>query len=329
MTDLGFDPQLLRASLKPLVPGQRAILTPEEDRYLRHYGIHFSESHKGIEHWFGKVPSPSHEIAAHLWRPRDALGTSVVVHGYYDHVGLYRHLIAHLLERGQAVLSFDLPGHGLSSGGAATIESFDHYVEAFDACLTALGPHLPKPWQLYGQSTGGAIAMEWLLANRLARDTSPFAHVILLAPLVRPASWPMTRLFYHAVRHFVKERPRGTSDNADNPEFLAFLRDQDPLQAKTLPVQWVTAMVQWMRRFEAYPATDIAPLVIQGQADKTVDWRYNMKVIERLFEPQIVYLPEARHHLVNESPALRVRMFAAIDRWLTDTNAALSVENRR
>ena len=160
MTYPGFDPQALRASLKPLVPGQRAILTPEEDRYLRHYGIHFSESLKGVEHWFGKVPSPSHEIAAHLWRPRDALGTSVVVHGYYDHVGLYRHLIAHLLERGQAVLTFDLPGHGLSSGGAATIESFDHYVEAFDACLTALGPHLPKPWQLYGQSTGGAIAME-------------------------------------------------------------------------------------------------------------------------------------------------------------------------
>ncbi len=316
MTDVGFDPQALRTSLKPLVPGERAILTPQEDRYLRHYGIHFGESHEGIEHWFGKVPSPNHDIAAHLWRPRDAVGTSVVVHGYYDHVGLYRHLINHLIERGYAVLSFDLPGHGLSSGSPATIATFDHYVEAFDACLAALGEHLPKPWHLFGQSTGGAIAMEWLLANGLRRATSPFEHVILLAPLVRPANWGMGRIMYQVARRLVTERPRGLSDNADNPEFLTFLRERDPLQAKTLPVQWVTAMVEWMRRFETRPATDIAPLVVQGQSDKTVDWRYNMKVIERLFAPQIVYLPEARHHLVNESPALRERVFAAIDQRL-------------
>ena len=219
------------------------------------------------------------------------------------------------------------PGTACRAANAATIETFDHYVEAFDACLAALGPHLPKPWHLFGQSTGGAIAMEWLLANRLVRATSPFAHVVLLAPLVRPASWPLTRIVYQVARHFVSERPRGLSDNADNAEFLTFLRERDPLQAKTLPIQWVTAMVQWMRRFESHASTDIAPLIIQGQADKTVDWRYNMKVIERLFEPQIVYLPEARHHLVNESPALRVRMFAAIDRWMSDTN--VSVEDRR
>jgi len=38
-----------------------------------------------------------------------------------------------------------------------------------------------------------------------------------------------------------------------------------------------------------------------------------MKVIERLFRPRICYLPEARHHLVNESPALRAKMFQIID----------------
>ena len=87
-----------------------------------------------------------------------------------------------------------------------------------------------------------------------------------------------------------------------------------------LPVQWVTAMVAWMRRFEARPPSDLSPLVIQGDADKTVDWRYNVKVIERLFRPKVVYLPQARHHLVNESPALRARMFAEIDRFLADAS---------
>jgi alpha-beta hydrolase superfamily lysophospholipase len=123
----------------------------------------------------------------------------------------------------------------------------------------------------------------------------------------------LVRLYYYLVRGFIKERPRTFSTNADNPEFIAFLRDADILQARTLPVQWVTAMISWMKRFENYPATDIAPLVVQGQSDQTVDWKYNMGVMERLFEPQVLYIPEARHHLVNESEAIRAQIFAAID----------------
>jgi alpha-beta hydrolase superfamily lysophospholipase len=53
--------------------------------------------------------------------------------------------------------------------------------------------------------------------------------------------------------------------------------------------------------------------VVQGQSDQTVDWKYNMQILERLFEPEVLYIPEARHHLVNESAAIRAQIFAAID----------------
>jgi len=317
MVSAAFDPKVVRASLKPLVPGVPAVLSPAEDAYLRHYGIHFSESIDGLAHQLGRIDTDTHTLSAHLWTPREPRGSAVVIHGYYDHVGLYGHLIRHLLDRNMAVLSFDLPGHGLSSGAPATIDTFDRYVAAFDACYRACERHLPGPRRLFGQSTGGAIAMEWLLANGVTRATSPFDRVVLLAPLVRPYGWNTARFVYRIAKLLVKERPRGLSDNADNAEFLDFLRNRDPLQATTLPVQWVTAMVEWMRRFEARPPSDLSPLVIQGDADETVDWRYNVKVIERLFRPEVVYLPNARHHLVNESPALRARMFSEIDRFLT------------
>jgi lysophospholipase len=309
----GFELDALRAALRPLLPGTPVVLTPEEDAYLRHYGIHFTEEFANLIHHFGAIAAPEHRIAAHLWIPADAVGTAAVIHGYFDHTGLYGNLIRHLIDKRLAVLSFDLPGHGLSSGAPATIESFQHYVDAFDACLAALGGHLPQPWHLFGQSTGGAIAMDWLLANGYTRETSPFAQVVLLAPLVRPHLWPVNRVFYEVARRFISERPRTFTNNADNPEFLAFLRDRDPLQARSLPVQWVTAMLAWKRRFESRRATDIAPLVVQGRADRTVDWRYNMKTISRLFEPRVFYIPEARHHLVNESPAVRAQIFEAID----------------
>jgi alpha-beta hydrolase superfamily lysophospholipase len=313
-----FDPATLREGLRLLTPGTPVILTPEEDAYLRHYNIHFVEEFPELTHSFGAVTSGEHRLAAHLWVPADARGTAVVIHGYYDHTGLYGHLIRYLIERRLAVLSFDLPGHGLSSGAPADIDSFDHYVAAFGACLAALEDHLPKPWYLFGQSTGGAVAMEWLLANGFSAATVPFAQVVLLAPLVRPHLWPVNRLIYAVARRVITERPRTFTRNADNLEFLEFLRDRDPLQARTLPVRWVTAMVAWRQRFEAYPPSDIAPLVIQGHADRTVDWRYNMKIIGRLFQPRIVYIPEARHHLVNESPTLRSQIFAAVDEALNE-----------
>jgi alpha-beta hydrolase superfamily lysophospholipase len=72
-------------------------------------------------------------------------------------------------------------------------------------------------------------------------------------------------------------------------------------------------MVQWRRRFESHPPTDIAPLVIQGRRDRTVDWRYNLRIIDSLFEPRVCYIPEARHHLVNEAPEIRRQIFQVID----------------
>lgn len=307
-----FDPHHVRASLKPLVPGLPTLLTPEEDAYLRHYGIHFTESIEGLAHQLGRIETDTHTIAAHLWTPRDATGSAVVIHGYYDHVGLYGHLIRFLLDRNLAVLSFDLPGHGLSTGAPADIETFDHYVEAFDACFRAFEAHLPAPKFLFGQSTGGAVAMEWLLANELTRATAPFEKIVLLAPLVRPYLWPLNRVLYEIARRMVKERPRTFVTNADNQEFIEFLRDRDPLQARTLPVQWVTAMQAWRKRFERYKPTDLAPFVVQGLADRTIDRKYNVKVIGRLFRPRVFYIPEARHHLVNESPAIREQIFAAV-----------------
>jgi len=313
MTAHGFDPEVLRRELRLLTPDAPVVLSPAEDAYLRHYNIHFTEEVEGLRHHFGAVETDAHRIAAHLWVPEGATGSAVVIHGYYDHTGLYRHLLRHLIERRLAVLAFDLPGHGLSTGEPATIETFDHYVGAFDACLAALGAHLPQPWSLFGQSTGGAIAMEWLLANMYTSETSPFARIVLLAPLVRPYAWGVNRIVYEIARRFIKERPRTFTNNAENPEFLRFLQEFDPLQARTLPVQWVTAMVQWRRRFERYASTDLRPLVIQGHADQTVDWRYNLKLISKLFDARVFYIPAARHHLVNESAEIRARILQAID----------------
>ena len=307
-----FDPTAVRDSLAPLgLAGghPRALVGAPQAAYLAHYGL--PPSGGGVEHALGTLDTAHHRIAVHHWRPATPRGTVVVVHGYFDHVGLYSHLIRFLLEHDFAVLAFDLPGHGLSSGPPATIDTFDRYTDALQTCLDALGP-VAGPLHAIGQSTGGAVLMQWLMARGHSAATSPFAKLVLLAPLVRPYLWTVYQFVFLSVRHRIVARPRTFANNSDDPEFLRFLRDDDPLQARELPVQWVAAMVEWKRRFVRYPPCDIAPLVVQGRQDRTVDWRFNVRVIKRLFRPHVIYLPKARHHLVNESPALRAQVFAAV-----------------
>ena len=270
--------------------------------YRRFYDLDLGQQCFDV-HW------GSERLVAQRFAPAGApKGTAAVVHGYYDHVGLYGHLIRYLLGRGFAVLAYDQPGHGLSTGARATIASFDLYVDALQAVLAATEEPLPRPLCAVGQSMGGAVLME-----RLMRPAAPaFDKTVLLAPLVRPKGWRLARLALPLARPFVTRLPREAPSNSTDTTFLAFLRE-DPLQTWSLPVQWATALARWIRRFEAHPPTNQRVIVVQGGRDGTVDARHNLAVLRRLFEVELLELPAARHHLVNESAATQRPMLAFLD----------------
>ncbi len=310
-----FEPPRLQAALPPW--GQDGPAAADLTAYLDFYQLSSCAQGGGRSHRMGWVAVDGERIAVQAFVPAHPQGTAVVCHGYYDHAGLYGHLIEYLLSQNLAVLAFDQPGHGLSSGPVATIASFDAYQRVLVAALDACG-NLPRPWHLVGQSMGASIVMEHL-ARHGGED---FGEILLLAPLVRPAYWPLNRIVWEVARRTISERPRTFRKNAENADFVSLLQ-RDPLQAKVLPVQWVTAMVEWMQRFERYPPRpQVRPKVIQGLADRTVGWRYNLRVIERLFRPQTLRLPGARHHLVNEAPGVRDAMW----RWLSERCAWQAAE---
>ncbi len=246
--------------------------------------------------------------------PGGCRGTVFVLHGYYDHGGLYGKLLRYLLLKGYAVVLFDLPGHGLSSGDRAAITSFAQYTDVLDALLTrAATAALPAPWHLVGQSTGGTIAMDYCL--RHCAETAPRVDkVVLLAPLVRPHQWWHGSLLHSVLKHVVEGIPRNFVDNSHDTEFLHFLREEDPLQSRLLSARWVSALKEWLKRFEAAPACTKALFVVQGTGDTTVDWHYNLQAIARKFPlAHIETISEARHHLVNESPPYREHLYGLLD----------------
>lgn len=303
-----FDPDSLRTSLLPFT--ERPPLSNMGVAYQRFYSLDLP-----AHSWLGSFQAAGFDLVGQAWLPERPQATLFLLHGFYDHMGLYRHVIAWALAQGCAVIACDLPGHGLSSGERASIDDFSRYQQVLDALFEqARLLNLPRPWHLCGQSTGGAILVDHLLH---CADQSPAdGEVILLAPLVRPRAWGWSKLSYCVLRHFVNGIERRFSENTNDPAFLPFLQ-ADPLQPRRLPTAWVGALMKWVRRIEAAPHSARRPLIVQGEADGTVDWPYNLAVLKAKFaEPQILLLPDARHHLANELPGIRQRYFDFIGQRL-------------
>lgn len=308
-----FDPQRLRHSLAEL---DAHSIDPELAKTWRHfYQIDFAQQYSDIDCRLGVVAVGGYRIAMQVWRPAQALATLIVLHGYYDHMGLYGRVYDWALKQGFAVLCCDLPGHGLSSGARASINSFQEYQQILQALLSkAEQLQLPKPWHLLGQSTGGAIALDYVLAQQ---SLTEFGQTVLLAPLVRPRAWQQSKLLYQLVKPFRSSVPRRFSDNSNDPAFIEFVRN-DPLQAQVLPTAWVGALAQWIPYIEQTKPSPRSPIIVQGAADRTVDWQYNMNVLNEKFDqPRILLLPEARHHLANEQQGIREQYFKFIGEQLS------------
>lgn len=291
------------------------VLAPEVVEYLLFYQLDFATEFNA-KHHVGWVQSGEFQILCHYFSPPQPTTAVIMLHGYFDHSGLCGHYIRYFLSRGMAVGVFDLPGHGLSSGTPASIDDFVRYREAFMAVDSVLSPAMPSRRLLFGQSTGGAVVMDYLLTQNNAK----FAAAILFAPLVRPHLWWFSRFMLHTAGFMLDSLARGFAKNSSDTEFLTFLKFGDPLQSRRLPIQWVRALEAWIEKFLRYSANpDMRLLVVQGGADRTVDWRYNLTQVRGKFPLTDIRLIEgARHHLLCESESVRNKIQTILDGYLQD-----------
>ncbi len=304
--------ETLVGNIKPLDPFIDRDTTDSEREYFRYYGIDFEGQFPEVKHHFGSLKSAEYTIAVHYYEMKAADGTCLIVHGYYDHSGLYGRLIEYCLKRNLSVVICDLPGHGLSSGERATIASFADYQTVVTDVVEHFSLKAPRPWFAIGQSTGGAILMDFLLSAR----EPVFSKTVLLAPLVKPVNWSSMGFLHSLAKVFASKFARRFAENSHDRHFLQFVKNDDPLQSRYLSVQWVTALKQWINYFEHLRFVDYAPLIIQGKEDQTVDWKYNVPAIEKKFpNSKLYYLKDGRHHLANESDTIMANIYSAMDMY--------------
>lgn len=307
---VSFNDKALSALLKDTCKAGDIFTAVEGDllaEYREYYGLDFK-----VTNYRASILRVAEEsVFLQFFEPQDSDSIEkreciLISHGYYDHAGLYGHLIEQLLSRGLNVAIFDQIGHGLSTGSRAEIQDFDQYVQVLACLVEQLEKNENQRIRHWiGQSMGCSVLLEYFASGLEKLD----GDLILLAPLVRPYGWSWLRFYFSLIKHFVKRRPRKFERRGPNQEFLDLLLN-DPLQARVLPVNWVQAMVNWFERFEKRRIVFEKLIIVQGLKDKTVSSRHNLGVLKHFCRSiRLLEIPKAKHHLVNETEPIRQQMW--------------------
>jgi len=155
---------------------------------------------------------------------------------------------------------------------------------------------LPRPWLGLGQSTGGAILMDYVLSKHTQKQQPMFERLFLLAPLVYPAKmqWLQLKLAFWWFKSVRTGLPRIFRQNTSDINFVRFMREEDPLQAHWIPVAWLLALKEWIEyhkiagvdHFYLYnnesedDYMEVLNSYIEDGTVTLIDWPYKQKQLE-------------------------------------------------
>ncbi|MCY4043808.1 MAG: alpha/beta hydrolase [Cellvibrionales bacterium] len=285
-------------NLPPFSPGNAQ--QPEIKAYLSFYQNDFAAKGLAESQSIGRLPLGGFSIFTHLITAMSAKGCVLLLHGYFDHSANLRPLTEYFLRRGFSVILFDLPGHGLSSGDKSVIHSFQEYQAVLEALIAYFKQQIDFPLSLIGgHSTGGAIAMQYILNQ----NTPDVEKLLLIAPLVEPIAWPWIKWQMAFASPFMQRIKRKFKQNTSNEDFWYFIQHKDPLQTQYVSVAWLNALKHWLKEdFAQATPKQLPVLMLQGTCDNTVNGKKNAKqLIEKFPQMRCQALKGAGHQLINES----------------------------
>ncbi|KAA8494397.1 putative serine hydrolase [Porphyridium purpureum] len=323
----------------------------QDDAYLATYHLRASdisdEASSGagsLLYRRGYVETGSYLVVVQIFKwvakNGDAIGDAapvLVLHGYNDHTGTFQDVIkALLVPRTYSVIAFDLPGHGLSSGVPCSIDDFGQYSDALAHVMRVARTVDPavfrRPWKAVAHSTGCSAIMQFSQTflgqpDGEAQLAEHFERLVFVAPLIRFIKWHLSKcgLILHPILTFVSARAPEKRVDERFKSFETF----DAYQSNRVMLDWVRAVYAFDHRVHSFEPIPLRVFVIQGDADNTVWWQYNMQVIEassdapRGLLPNMtkVIVPGATHQLLNTSDALQDELFPQILAFLNGAPA--------
>ncbi len=275
-----------------------------------------------------------------VWKARGTpRGTVVLVHGRGEFIEKYAMEVAgELRGRGFTLYAIDIRGQGLSSRmlpdhDKGHIDDFSTYVADLRALLdTVVVPETPHPRILFSHSTGGNIALRYLVSEGCRH----FAAAIFCSPmtglpkagLIRAAATilgliPGADSWYAPGTgpYDPRKHPFTTNDVTHDPRRFDFTRQWFGADLRLSlggpTIGWLRAA---FRSFDVLNAPDtlegiaIPTLIVSGTEDTVVDTATHLDAVSRIPGAEHAVVDGARHEILMETDARRAQFWAAFDR---------------
>ncbi len=255
-------------------------------------------------------------LQCHCWLPKSSKALVILVHGLGEHAKRYDPVAGYLSENDIAVFSFDLRGHGRSSGQRGHIGSFAATHDDMDALACRARETVGDiPLFFYGHSLGGGIVLsKWLLEPQSAKAfiaTSPWLELVDRKP---PALIAVSRILRAVMPSF--PIPTGLDANLlTSDESVSDAYRKDPLVHGKISVA------------TAIDAIDSASMVLGGNVPGTplllahgsLDGICSVESSRRLAsksKESITYLEFAGRHEIFNEPGLFEPLTEAISGFI-------------
>ena len=275
-----------------------------------------------------------------VWKaPGTPRGSIVLVHGRGEFIEKYAMEVAgELRGRGFTLYAIDIRGQGLSTRmlpdhDKGHIDDFSTYVADLAALVeTVVAPEAPQPRLLFSHSTGGNIALRYLVA----KGCQHFAAAVFCSPmtglpkagLIRAAA-SVLGLIPGANRWYApgtgpydpQKHPFATNDVTHDPRRFDFTRQWF---AADLRLSLGGPTIGWLRAaFRSFDVLDapgaleaisIPTLIVSGTNDTVVDTATHLMAVDRIPGAEHAVIDGARHEILMETDARRAQFWAAFDR---------------
>jgi alpha-beta hydrolase superfamily lysophospholipase len=248
-------------------------------------------------------------------------GRLVIVHGYAEHKGRYRELVAALVAAGYQCHLLDLRGHGESGGPRGHVARFEEYrtdLERFVEEVQRLAV-TPSPLLLLGHSLGGLIALDFVLHCPQVFDSlavsSPFLAPALEVPFLKRTLLPLAADFVPTLAVQSGLQAAWLSHDAQVVQDY----ETDPHVFSTVTLGWFVAVRRAQEEvFERAGEIRSPILVLIGDADPIADPRCGRALFERLGseDKRLVVYPGLFHEVFNELE--RGRVVHDLLAWLSE-----------
>lgn len=235
------------------------------------------------------------QIVGRRWAGEQARYVVLLVHGYGEHTGRYRHVARRLVEDGAAVYAVDHVGHGRSDGERVLIEDLERVCD--DVRLLeerAREEHPGLPVVLVGHSMGGLIG-----ARYAQRFGDGLAAVVLSAPVL--GRWEAVEQLLAADQ--IPDVPIDPSTLSRDPAVGEHYAADDLVWHGPFKRTTLEALQQALDTVGRAGAVDVPVLWLHGEADQLVPIGPSREGFEALggSRASSKTYPGARHEIFNET----------------------------